>query len=96
MNSSEIQKIFQTVAKRIRCPHCGRQYSFENIHVLNSTESICFLQLECGNHMPTLASVAINGPKISVEKQEKKVSTDDLLEAHRKLLQIKDIEELFR
>jgi len=95
MNSSEIQKIFQTIVKRIRCPHCGRQYSFENIHILNSTKSVCFLQLKCGNHSPTLASVVINGPKMAADKQERKVSSDDLLDAHYKISRMNKIEELF-
>lgn len=96
MNSNEIQKIFQTVAKRLRCPRCGKQYSFENIHVLSSTKSICFLQLECENHMPVMASVAVSGPKITTLKQESAISTDDVLDAHEKLSQIKSVEELFK
>jgi len=95
MNSNEIQKIFQTVAKRLRCPRCGKQYSFENIHVLSSTENICFLQLECENHLPVMASVAISGQKISTQKQESVVSVNDVLDAHEKISQIASIEELF-
>lgn len=95
MNSNEIQKIFQTIAKRLRCPHCGKHYAFENIHILNSTKSICFLQLECENHLPVMASIAINGPKIMIEKQQSAISVDDILDAHEKISQISTIEELF-
>lgn len=96
MNSDEIQKIFQTVARRLCCPHCGRHYTFENIHIVNSSKNLCFLQLECENHLPVMASVAVNGPKITIEKQQSQITVDDVLDAHEKISKINSIEELLK
>ena len=94
MNSNEIQKIFQTIQKKVRCPHCGRQYSFENIHILSSTGSICFLKLECGSHMPMLASVAVSGPRIENLVRSTEITTDNILDVYEKLSKAKNIKEL--
>jgi len=96
MSSNEIQKIFQIVAKRLHCPRCGKPYSFENIHVISSTKNICFLQLECENHLPVIASVAVNESKTTSRKQESAISVDDVLDAQEKITKIKSIEELFK
>jgi len=96
MNSNEIQKIFQLIAKRVRCPHCGRQYLLENIHVLRSAENDCLLQLDCKGHSPTLARVSIIGPRIVVDNKRGKITANDLLDAYQKLSQAKKIEELFK
>lgn len=96
MNSDEIQKILQTVVKRLRCPHCGKHYAFENIHIVSSTKSICFLQLKCENHLPVIASVAVNGPKITIEKQQSEISVDDVLDSYEKISKVNSIHELLK
>ena len=95
MTSNKIQKIFQTIQKKVRCPHCGRQYSFENIHILSSTGSICFLKLECGNHMPMLASVAMSSPRIENVACSTEITANNVLDVHEKLSKAKNIKELF-
>jgi len=95
MNSNEIQKIFQTIRKKISCPQCGKRYDYKNIHIIKTVGNICFLQLECGNHFPTLATVAVS-EAIDREQKNKQITADEILAAHNVLEKIKSIEELFK
>lgn len=93
MNSKELQKIFQTVAKNLRCPHCGKRYAFDKIHIISSSKGVCLLSLECGIHMPMMASVAVSG-EYSIS--EDTITSDEVIIGYKKLSQAKNIEELFK
>ncbi len=96
MDSAEIQKIFQSIQKKVRCPHCGKKYTFENIHIQNAAGSICFLRLECENHIPMLASVAVNGPKVEIQTKEENITTDDVINAYERISEAKSVKELLK
>lgn len=96
MDSIEIQKIFQTIQKKLRCPRCGKRYPFENIHILNAVRDLCFLRLECENHLPILASVALNGQKIEIETVGEKITADDVINTYETISKINSIEELLK
>jgi hypothetical protein len=94
MNPSEIQKIFQTVVKSVRCPHCGKRYSYENVHIVSTADSICFLQLECSGHVPMLATVSISG-SLPQEVSVTPISTDDVINSYKKINKTNSIKKLF-
>ena len=95
MNPVEIQKIFQTVQKRFRCPHCGKQYAFGNIHIINSIGNVCFLQLECSDHASVMASVTVSN-HMDKNIAEEKISANEILDAYDKIEKISSVEELFK
>jgi hypothetical protein len=94
MNSKELQKIFQTVARNLRCPHCGKRYAFDKIHIVSSTNRICVLSLECQGHMPMMASVAVSGQPTALE--ESGITSDELIDGYKKLSHVDSFEELFK
>lgn len=94
MNPKELQKIFQTVQKNIRCPHCGKQYAFENIHLMSFSGSVYFLQLECESHMPMLASVAVDGKRIESTNYTGKITADDVIAAHEIITKAKSLTDI--
>lgn len=94
MNSKELQKIFQTVAKNLRCPHCGKRYAFDKIHIVSSVNRVCILSLECQGHMPMMASVAVSSQPTTLD--ESGITSDEMIDGYQKLLNINSIEELFK
>ena len=94
MNSKELQKIFQSVVKNLRCPHCGDRYAFDKIHIVSIADRICFLSLECKNHMPIMASVAITGNIL--EEPGQQISADERIDLNKKLSSANSISELFK
>ncbi len=95
MNQKELEKIIQTVQKNIRCPHCGKRYAFENIHLKSVSGSVYFLQLECGSHIPLLASVAVNGLKIEKISSSGAISTNEVISAYQIISKAKTLKEIF-
>jgi hypothetical protein len=70
MNQEELKKVLQTIYRNIRCPACGKKYDFSNIHIKGFLNNLCFLQLECPNHLPLFATIATplnSAKKIPVE-----------------------------
>lgn len=59
MNREELFNLLKTVRQNIRCPQCGKQYSFADIRVRSVAEFVVFLELSCSDHMPVLATVAL-------------------------------------
>ncbi len=94
MNPKDIQKIFQTVQKNIRCPHCGKQYAFENIHLESFSGSVYFLQLECGNHAPLMASVAVNGMRVPQITTVGAISTNEVIGAYKIISKAKTLKDI--
>ncbi|MCX6809125.1 MAG: hypothetical protein NTW50_05700 [Candidatus Berkelbacteria bacterium] len=85
MNHQELYKLLVTVQKNVRCPQCGKQYNFASIQIRGVVDSIVFLELNCVNHMPLLATVTLS--KQSKQKQIHKdnVKPDDVIETYRLL-----------
>lgn len=94
MNSKELQKIFQTVAKNLRCPHCGKRYAFDKIHIVSSVNRVCILSLECQGHMPMMASVAVSGQQTGLE--ESGITSNEVIDGYEKLSRANSFEELFK
>lgn len=82
MNHQELFKLLKTVKKNIRCPQCGKEYDFSQIKIRGIADFIIFLELSCPNHMPVLATVALNG-KLPEEKIEGKVDNNDVIETYK-------------
>ena len=58
LTQEDLKKILYTVYKNIRCPSCGQQYDFGHIHIKGYVGNLCFLQLECSDHLPLYATIA--------------------------------------
>ena len=86
MNHQELYKLLQTVQKNVHCPQCGKAYTFAQIKIRGIVEGIIFLELNCKNHMPLLATVALSpvSKRRSSAKKEK-INSDDVIETHRVL-----------
>ncbi len=87
MNHQELYKFIQSVQKNVRCPQCGKQYDFSNIEIRGIVDQIMFLELNCSNHMPLLATVAINKSAKKLGKKQDKVNSDDVIETYKFLKQ---------
>lgn len=95
MDKEEIIKIFQTINNNVRCPRCGKKYRFENIKIINSSDSFCFVKLYCQNHLPIIASIAVYRDKNKTAKNISAITNDDLIVLYEKIKKIKSVSELF-
>lgn len=81
MNHQELYKIVQTVRTNVRCPQCGKQYSFKQIKIRGIVDNIVFLELNCTTHMPLLATIAFT-PRVRSKKKTEKINSNDVVEVH--------------
>jgi len=81
MNHKDLFKLLRTVHKNVRCPQCGSQYLFANIKIRGIVDSICFLELHCGDHLPLITTIFSSEPM----NQEKlsPVVVNDVIETHK-------------
>ena len=95
MNHQELYKLLLTVQKNVKCPQCGKGYDLSLIEIRGIVDSIVFLELSCKGHMPLLATVSLS--KKPQETKREKVTSDDLIEIHKKLNNFNgDFEKLFK
>ena len=83
MNHTDLYNLLKTVQKNIRCPQCGKPYDFKNIKIRGVADPVAFLELHCGNHMPVLATVALNKSDKKQPVERKNLSSNDVLETYR-------------
>lgn len=83
MNNKELYKLLQTVQKNIHCPQCGKEYSFSEIKIRGIIESIVFLELNCSDHMPVLATVTLDIQSKLQKKNNSKVTSNDVIETYK-------------
>ncbi len=83
MNHQELYKFIQTVQKNVRCPQCGKPYTFSNIEIRGIVETVMFLELHCSSHMPLLATVSITKQKS--QKTQEKITSNDVIEIYEYL-----------
>jgi hypothetical protein len=84
MNHKELFGLLKTIKKNIRCPQCGKEYDFSQIRIRGIAESIVFLELSCPDHMPVLATVALNSKFEAAQSvQQKVVNSDDVIETYK-------------
>lgn len=83
MNHMDLYNLLKTVQKNIRCPQCGKQYDFKDIKIRGIADLVAFLELHCSNHMPVLATVAMNKNGQSELKETKQVDSEDVLETYK-------------
>jgi len=89
MNQTEISKLLRTVWKNVRCPQCGKQYSFSHIKIRGVLDKVCFLELNCSDHMPLIATVFLNGNNQPAIKNITKINSNDVIETHKLLKKFK-------
>lgn len=95
MNHKELFKLLRTVHKNVRCPQCGSQYSFSNIKIRGIVDSICFLELHCGDHMPLITTIVATDLEEQVNFSP--VIVNDVIETHKFLKNFKGgFEEMFK
>lgn len=82
MNHQDLFKLLRTVHHNVRCPQCGRQYTFSDIKIRGIVESICFLELHCREHMPLIATVVIENISERFIHNEP-IKSDDVIETHK-------------
>lgn len=88
MTQEELKKVLYTIYKNIRCPSCGKKYQFGQIHIKGYFNNLCFLQLECHDHLPLFATIAI--PQKSDPKPESSnINSDHILQAYDTLNKFK-------
>ncbi|OQA04966.1 MAG: hypothetical protein BWY68_00020 [bacterium ADurb.Bin400] len=86
MTHQDLYRLLQTVQKNVRCPQCGTVYEFDNIAIRGIVDSVVFLELNCSNHMPLLATVSFSPAKKAKKKKknaEEKISSDDVIATHQ-------------
>lgn len=83
MNHQELFKLLKTVRKNIRCPQCGKQYNFSDIHVKSIIDFVVFLELNCDNHMPVLATVALTTKNTPSIKNKSKITYNDVIDTYK-------------
>lgn len=97
MNHQELYKLLTTVQKNVRCPQCGKQYGFIDIQIRGIVDSIVFLELNCSNHMPLLATVSLSKQTPRIAKRNKEITPDDAIETYKTLKEFNgSFEELFK
>jgi len=89
MNHIDLYNLLKTVQKNIRCPQCGKPYDFKNIKIRGIANPVAFLELRCGEHMPVLATVALNKSSKEQRKNEDSLNSDDVIETYRFLKNFK-------
>jgi len=97
MNHKELYNLLKTVRKNIRCPQCGKQFDFSQIKIRAIAEFVVFLELLCPDHMPVLATVALqNGKLFDDNKNFGLIDNNDILDAHNTLNSLSgSLESLF-
>ncbi|OQB06421.1 MAG: hypothetical protein BWY19_00232 [bacterium ADurb.Bin212] len=97
MNHQDLFKLLRTVHRNVRCPQCGRQYVFSDIKIRGIVDSVCFLELNCTDHMPLVATVMIEHQKHSyADKKSRPIESDDVIETHKILKDFSgNFEEIF-
>jgi hypothetical protein len=85
MNHQELYKLLVSTQKNVRCPQCGKSYDFSAIQIRGIVDSIVFLELNCPNHMPLLATVTLSRPAKSQMRKatSDKIQSDDVIETYR-------------
>jgi len=95
MNHQDLFKLLRTVQKNVRCPQCGKQYTFANIKIRGIVDSLCFLELHCSDHMPLITTIVSDEQKDGVKKS--KIKVNDVIETHRFLKKFQGgFEQMFR
>lgn len=82
MNHLELYNLLKTVRKNVRCPQCGKQYDFAQIKIRGIAEFIVFLELSCSDHMPLMATVALN-KKTEKDNTISKINSNDIIETYK-------------
>ncbi len=83
MNQTEILKLLRTVWKNVRCPQCGKQYFFSQIKIRGILDDVCFLELNCQDHLPLIATVFISSKNQQRYKDKALINSDDVIETHK-------------
>lgn len=83
MNHQDLYKLLTTVQKNVRCPQCGKPYEFSAIQIRGVVDSLVFLELNCANHMPLLATVSLAKSNINNLPRKEIVTSDDVIETYR-------------
>lgn len=83
MNHKELFKLLKTIRKNIRCPQCGKEYQFSQIKIRGIAETIVFLELSCPEHMPVLATVALNSKLAPAKPAGKVIDNNDVIATYK-------------
>ncbi len=96
MNQEELSKLLRTVQKNVRCPQCGKQYSFDDIKIRGVVDTVCFLELSCKDHLPLLATIMLNEKLPGKREISEPVIVNDVIETHKFLKEFKgNFKEIF-
>lgn len=84
MNHGDLFNLLRTVHRNVRCPQCGRQYSFSDIKIRGIVDAVCFLELHCTDHMPLVATVMLDSHGAQEESlATSAIGSDDVIETHK-------------
>lgn len=85
MTQEELKKILHTVYKNIRCPSCGKQFEFGHIHVKGFFNNLCFLELQCSDHLPLYATISAPAAAQPELKLNKTIDNEYIISAYDSL-----------
>jgi hypothetical protein len=85
MTQEELKKVLQTVNKNIRCPSCGKKYDFGHIHIKGFFNNLCFLELNCPDHLPLYATIAAPKSAESLAQASETIDNDYVIKAYQLL-----------
>ncbi len=61
MNSRKLEELIRNIQAMIKCPHCGSQYTKENIKITGQMGQAILVQLDCYVcNMPVIATIVAN------------------------------------
>lgn len=96
MNHLALSKLLRTVHRNVRCPQCGKKYSFSDIKIQGIIDSVCFLEMSCGEHLPLIATVILPDDVPTFEEDFDQVMADDVIDIYHSLTSYQgNFEELF-
>jgi len=85
MTQEELKKVLQTVNKNIRCPSCGKRYDFPHIHIKGFLNNLCFLELNCPDHLPLYATIAAPISPQNKSQASESIDSDYVIKAYQLL-----------
>lgn len=82
MNNFQLRQILLEIQSNLRCMHCGKPYTAENIHLRGAFKNMYLFQLACEDHA-AYATITVIGQQD--QKLETRLSIDDCISFHHEL-----------
>lgn len=82
MNNFQLRQILLEIQSNLRCMHCGKPYTPENIHLRGAFKNMYLFQLQCEDHA-AFATITVIGHTPTTN--EKQITLNDCIGFHQEL-----------